>query len=386
MAVMDELGVASPSGEHSVVFYDRRGTGLSDRSSVGFTMHDAVADLDAVVDALGAGPVPVIGGGLSGPSTLRYAAQNGSKVSHLVLNLAFPSHQLLLKTGPVRAMRAALELDFDFWLYAMATWAVQGARPVAPLVEILRNEVDQGALLSTFVDMEGQDATAEMTAIEVPSLVVLRSALQRGFPDQRTLPTAIPGAIVVTDDLATPYAMSEETLLAVADFLGVAGPADRDAGSQTIMFTDLVSSTALTQALGDRGAQQILDDHDEIVRAALRSSQGREVKHTGDGIMATFGLAANALAAARRIQQDLKIAGVHARIGLNAGEPIEQDGDLFGTAVQLAARVCDHAPPGAIHATAVVKDLTAGHDFEWSPAGAFEPKGFSDEITLFALL
>lgn len=385
MAVAAEVGFVSASPVHSIVRFDRRGSGLSDRDVMGFSMEDAIADLDAVVDALDAGPVALVGTALYAPAVLRYAATHGSKVSHLLLNVAFPSHRILLETGAVRAMRAALEIDFDFWLYAMASWALRGTRPVAGLVEVLRSELDQDTLLAAFADLETHDATDDLSDIDLPTLVVLRSAFQRGFPDQRSLAARIPGAALVTDDATGPYGMSEDAAAKVAQFLGVAGAMSLDGGSQTIMFTDLVSSTALTQALGDRAAQQIVDTHDLIVRAALDNFQGREVKHTGDGIMATFRLAANALHAARRIQRDLKTSEVQARIGLNAGEPIEQDGDLFGTAVQLAARVCDHAPAGAIHATEVVKELTSGHNFEWTPQDSYTPKGFNHEVALYAL-
>ena len=385
MAVAAEVGFVSASPAHSVVRFDRRGSGLSDRDAIGLSMDDAIADLDAVVDAIDAGPVALVGTALYAPAVLRYAATHGSKVSHLLLTVAFPSHQALLETGAVRAMRASLEIDFDFWLYAMASWALRGTRPVAGLVEVLRSELDQHALLSAFADLETHDATADLSSIDVPTLVILRSPYQHGFPDQRSLAARIPKATLVTDDATGPYGMSEDTAAKVAEFLGVGGIADLDGGSQTIMFTDLVSSTALTQTLGDRAAQQILDTHDHIVRNALGSYQGREIKHTGDGIMATFRLAANALHAARRIQRDLKTSEVQARIGLNAGEPIEQDGDLFGTAVQLAARVCDHAPGGAIHATGVVKDLTAGHDFDWTPQDPYTPKGFNQAVALYAL-
>lgn len=196
MAVAAELGFASLSLSHSVVRFDRRGSGLSDRGAVGFSMHNAIADLDAVVEAIDAGPVPVIGSALYGPSVLRYAATHGSKVSHLLLTMAFPSHGALLETSAFRALRAALELDFEFWLYAMASWVVRGTRPVAPLVEILRNEVEQQALLSVFADLERHNATADLAAIDVPTLTVLRAPYQQGFPHQRHLPAAIQGATV----------------------------------------------------------------------------------------------------------------------------------------------------------------------------------------------
>ena len=109
--------------------------------------------------------------------------------------------------------------------------------------------------------------------------------------------------------------------------------ANPPAGFQTILFTDLESSTALTQQLGDAAARELHRRHDATVRAALDAHGGREVKRTGDGIMASFGSAVAAVDAALRIQGDLEGEPIRVRVGINAGEPIVEGDDLFGTAV-----------------------------------------------------
>jgi class 3 adenylate cyclase len=154
---------------------------------------------------------------------------------------------------------------------------------------------------------------------------------------------------------------------------------------RTIMFTDLVSSTAITQRVGDDAAQRIVEAHDDAVRAALTEHKGVEIKHTGDGIMAAFDSAADAARAARQLVTRLRGEGVGVRVGLNAGEPIERDGDLFGTAVQLTARVCDAAAEGQLLATQVVRALTEGKGLGWLEAPAFDAKGFDEPISVFSL-
>jgi adenylate cyclase len=151
------------------------------------------------------------------------------------------------------------------------------------------------------------------------------------------------------------------------------------------MFTDVVSSTALTQRVGDHAAQQVVEAHDAAVRDALEDNNGVEVKHTGDGIMAAFDSATDAARAAQLLASRLGDEGVGVRVGLNAGEPIERDGDLFGTAVQLAARVSDAAGDGQVLATQVVRDLTAGKGLVWSPQRDIEAKGFDEPITVYGL-
>ena len=150
-----------------------------------------------------------------------------------------------------------------------------------------------------------------------------------------------------------------------------------------ILFTDMVGSTQMTQALGDEGAMQILQVHDTIVRAALETHSGREVKHTGDGIMASFASVSESVNSAIDIQRGIRDhnqanadANFHVRIGLSAGEPVEKGQDLFGTSVQLAARICDHAGADEILVAHTVQELSAGKGFEFSQPDEVLFKGF----------
>jgi class 3 adenylate cyclase len=143
----------------------------------------------------------------------------------------------------------------------------------------------------------------------------------------------------------------------------------------------------MTQRLGDEAAQDVLRGHNEVIRAALKEHGGSEVKHTGDGIMASFGKASSALACATSIQRAFEEhnnerAGqrVRVRIGLNAGEPVAEDGDLFGTSVQLAARICARAEPGQILASNVIRELAAGKQFLFADHGDVIFRGFEDPV------
>jgi class 3 adenylate cyclase len=182
----------------------------------------------------------------------------------------------------------------------------------------------------------------------------------------------------------------------VAGFLGAVpdqdvGPATHtepdgarfDGGFRTVMFTDIEGSTATTQRLGDDGAMVLVKQHDAIVRGALLACNGTEVKHTGDGIMAAFRSASQAIASAIQIQKALDdyrrshpAEPIGVRIGLSAGEPIEESSDLFGATVQLAARVCSHAEPSQILVTNVVAELCVGKGYRFQPQGKIPLKGF----------
>jgi class 3 adenylate cyclase len=167
---------------------------------------------------------------------------------------------------------------------------------------------------------------------------------------------------------------------------------ERDPGIRTILFTDIVGSTELTQRVGDDAAMAFLHVHDSIVRDALRSLGGREVKHTGDGIMACFVSAAAAARCANRIQRALaeseqanREMPVRVRIGAAAGEPVEDHNDLFGVTVQLAARLCAHARPEQCLVSNVVAELCIGKGLTFQDLGEISLKGFERPVRVHAV-
>ncbi len=134
---------------------------------------------------------------------------------------------------------------------------------------------------------------------------------------------------------------------------------------------------------GDEGAQELLRGHNAAVRAALTEHSGREVKHTGDGIMASFPSAVSAVTASLAMQRDLAGGEVRVRIGLNAGEPIAEDDDLFGLSVIKAARIGDRAEPGQVLVSRVVMDLCEGKTFTFTSIGDVTLKGFDEPVALY---
>ena len=179
----------------------------------------------------------------------------------------------------------------------------------------------------------------------------------------------------------------------IEDFAGPARKARLATGGLvTILFTDMASSTTLADRLGDAAAQEVRRQHNDIVRAALATDAGNEIKHTGDGIMASFATASSALDAAIAIQRGVAAhkeehpdSPLAVYVGLNAGEPIAEDDDLFGTSINLAARICDRAEAGQILAANVVRELAAGKQFLFADLGETELRGFKDPVKLWEL-
>ena len=198
--------------------------------------------------------------------------------------------------------------------------------------------------------------------------------------------------IEVQPEIAEGFLGGVETNVAGAAILPGGGKDDRDPGVRTVLFTDIVGSTSLTQRLGDEAAMELVHLHDRIVRDALAATGGREIKHTGDGIMASFVSAASTVKCAAKIHTDLaRYAEEHpdlhfkTRIGAAAGEPVEHHQDLFGTTVQLAARLCSHAEPEQILVSNVIAELCLGKGLSFQDLGDVNLKGFDRPVRVHSV-
>lgn len=183
----------------------------------------------------------------------------------------------------------------------------------------------------------------------------------------------------------------------VVRFLGrINDPSESTDGTspfRTVLFTDLESSTSLLEEVGEAAFMVLLTEHDLIIRRALVASRGREVKHTGDGIMASFEDVSRALACSMAIQdgfdarseagapQDLRV-----RIGMAGGQPVQHNDDIFGTTVNLASRICDAAPAGHILASDVIHSLGSEEGFAFAAVDTIALKGFAGRTQLFEVL
>jgi len=196
-----------------------------------------------------------------------------------------------------------------------------------------------------------------------------------------------------------PWPDMEAVLAAIDDFLGEGEPSAAAPQPQapalgtfrTVLFTDVEGSTALTHRLGDAKGRGVLREHERMVREALKAHGGAEVKTMGDGFMASFRSVTKAVDCAIALQRAFaernETAGepLRIRIGLNAGEPIEEEGDLFGTTVILAARIAAQAQGGEILASLAVRELCAGKGFLFADTGEVILKGFEEPMRLFAV-
>jgi len=186
------------------------------------------------------------------------------------------------------------------------------------------------------------------------------------------------------DELIGPDELGPATREAPADFIST------DSVFRTIVFTDLEDSTPLNQRLGDDAYVELLETHDELMAGCLGSHGGMHVKHTGDGLMASFASVTKAVQCMIEMQRALAEhntarpdAPLLSRMGAAAGEPVSRGEDLFGAAVNLAARLSSHARPGQIVVASVVRDLAIGKGFGFEDMGEIQLKGFAETFRIY---
>ncbi len=381
---------------HALVSYDRRGTGLSDRNRTDLSLEADLRDLETVIDHLRLKRLALFGFSQAGATAVAYAAKHPRRVTHLILYGAYARGDAI----------ATDEVKDSMLSLIRAVWGL-GSRALADLF-VPRADA---ATHRWFAKLQRESATAETAAqllalvfrtdvadllprLRVPTLVMHRQGdCIIPFQLGRDMAALIPNARFVPlkgDDHIPTFGDADSVLRHTAEFLGDPVTEAVSRAPIIVLFTDMEGSTTLTQRLGDTRAQELVRSHNAIVRDALKTHSGGEIKHTGDGIMASLPSASLGVECAVAIQRALgqyneanPNAAIRVRIGLNAGEPVMEDDDLFGTAVQLAARVCAHAEPGQILAPQVVRDLVAGKGFQFSDRGQTALRGFEEPVRLY---
>ena len=391
------------SERRMVVRYDGRGAGLSERDVTDFSLDAHVLDLEAVVDHLGLERFALAAFGSPGPVAIAYAARHPERVSHLLLWCSYARVSDWSRSPQIQAVRSLLDKDWEVYTETVAHVAFgwSAGEEARRYAAFMRESMTQEAAQAAFAASAEYDVTALLPQLRVPTLVVHRR--QVPFPDvgvARHLASRVPGARLLLLEGASlaPFLGDAETVLAAVDeFLGegqeavaAAPQPTREAGGLvTILFTDVEGSTALTQRLGDAKAREVLRAHERIVRENLKAHGGAEVKTMGDGFMASFSSATGALECAIAMQRafaahsEAAAEPIRMRIGLNAGEPIAEEKDLFGTAVNMAARIAAKAEGGEILASDVVRQLVAGKGFLFADRGEAELRGFEEPVRLY---
>ena len=382
------------------VEFDRRGIGASEREVSDLSLEAQVGDLAAVVDHLRLERFGLFGHSEANPAAIAYASQHPERVSRLVLWSPYP---LGKEIGRPEAVAAMVEMIRANW--GLARRAIADVMyPSGPLelqrwVEHCLRQALSPEVAAEYIRFRySVDVRPYLPKVKAPTLVLHRRA-NRNVPVSagRAVAALIPDArfVALEGDIDDWWHGHEQYFPLMFEFLDEDRAPEPEAEPQkagafrTVLFTDVEGSTALTQRLGDARARELLREHERMVREALKSHGGAEVKTMGDGFMASFTSTTRALECAIAMQRAFAAHNesaeepIKVRVGLNAGEPIAEDDDLFGTAVNLAARICSQAEAGQILAPIVVRELAAGKQFMFADLGETELRGFEDPVRLY---
>jgi class 3 adenylate cyclase/pimeloyl-ACP methyl ester carboxylesterase len=367
-----------------LAWYDARGTGNSERTIEHAGIDAMMLDFEAVADAVGFAEF-AISAFVYAPIAVEFAARHPERVSGLVITDAqtyAPSTMKMLDTA-----RAMLELDFDLYTETQAKVMLGIDEPeyTRQLARVYREACSQEVAL-LYAD-EARHWPRHLDAVRAPTLVVNnRNFKWAPVEVSQEIAAGIPGARLVRID----DPLYESVPAMIAEFLlGSSDDTSQETSIspfRTVLFTDIVGHTAIMQRLGDTRGRDLLRDHERITRELLAEHGGTEVKTMGDGFMASFASVTTAMDCAIALQRAFAAREgepLQIRVGLNAGEPIEEDGDLFGAAVILASRVCARADAGEILIPEPVRHLLAGKSYVYADRGETMLKGFEDAVRLF---
>ena len=380
-----------------VLVYDKRGCGLSDPVTEAPAVEERIDDTRAVMDAAGIERAAVFGCSEGATLAAFFAAAYPQRVSHAVL---YGSFARLTPDPPdypfgfeLEALTDGLEAVNEAWgegiMLTLLAPSVLGTDEHAWWGRFERASMSPRSVKILLAANAELDLREVLPVISVPTLVLHRDGDPNMIEGARYVADRIPGARFVElqgDDHWPWVGDPDEVCDHVEEFVtGHMPEADPDRVLATVLFTDIVGSTERATELGDRRWRDLLDQHEGLTRSQLERHSGREIKTTGDGVLATFDGPARGIRCARDIADQVARLGLQIRAGLHTGECELRNGDVGGIAVHIGARVMAQAEPGEVLVSRTVKDLTVGSDIAFEDRGHHELKGVPGEWELFAV-
>ena len=385
-----------------LILFDKRGMGMSDRVPGAVPLEVRMDDIGAVMDAVGSESAAVMGESEGGPLSLLFSAAHPERTRALILQGA----EVRERTDEDWPWGEATSDDHEErmaliperWGHGEIIGRIAPSilrDPAAPAIQAWWGKVQRNAATPTswaaFAGMAFDiDVRAVVPTIRVPALVLHASGdhvchVENG----RWLARNLPGARYVErlSEDHVPWFEPLPVLAEIREFLtGSREPEEPDRILATVLFTDIVGSTDLASRLGDGRWRDLLEAHNEAVRAELVKYRGREVDTAGDGFLAVFDGPARAIRAARAIAAAVQELGLRVRAGVHTGE-IEQlpSGDIRGIAVHIGARVAAAAGADEVLVSSSVRDLVAGSGFTFEDRGMHALKGVDEERRLYAV-
>jgi pimeloyl-ACP methyl ester carboxylesterase len=382
-----------------VIRFDKRGQGMSDRVPGATTLETRMDDIRTVMDAVGSERAAIVGESEGGPLSMLFAAAHPERTQALILQGA----EVRERKDEEWPWGEATPEEFEALMSNIPERLGKGR--IFPLLLPSIGDAEWGReafgrLQRNAVTPTGFEAFARMAFdidvrhvapnIRVPTLIFHSVGDQVCHVENaRFLARTIPGAKYVERPGADHLPWAEDLDAFIAELrellTGERGSAKPDRVLATILFTDIVDSTARASELGDRRWREVLEDHHRLVRDAVVRFEGREVDMAGDGVLATFDGPARAIACARSIQRAVVPLDIGVRAGVHTGE-VELLGDgVAGIGVHTGARVAALAGPGEVWVSAIVPQLTAGSGIAFEDRGLHRLRGVPEEQQLYAV-
>jgi class 3 adenylate cyclase/alpha-beta hydrolase superfamily lysophospholipase len=386
----------------TLIRFDARGSGLSDRVRApgpDENLYASLDDLEAVTQKIGIDRFGLCSIQIAAMGAIRYAASNPHRVSRLVLSDPAVRGTDFLTTKQGQALAAAFVADFVVGTEAIGAAAFGVGRDEnRDYGAYIRNCVGED-VLAAISNLLLVDASSFLPDVQQPTLILKHAGLAYISEEaSKEAASRIPNAqlhIVAgawADDIVSVADRIADFVLEESSPTDSAAPPrshPEESGVRTILFTDIEGHTAMMQRLGDDRGRALLREHERITREVIARHSGSEIKTIGDAFMVSFGSVASAAQCAVELQQAFAGASLkealRIRVGLNAGEPIAEQGDLFGSSVILASRIVGQAQGGEILVSEVVRGLLAGKPFLFNDRGETALRGFEDPVRLYEL-
>jgi class 3 adenylate cyclase/alpha-beta hydrolase superfamily lysophospholipase len=382
-----------------LIFFDRRGTGASDgvsRNAIP-TWEEWTEDIGAVLDAVGSEHTAILASIDGGPISILYAVAHPERVNALML-LNTAARYMVADDYPLgfapEAVENVLEMMRSQWgtpgyvKFFNPSIANDDARADL-LARVLRSVATPRTAAAEYdYVLRSVDVRQVLSMIRVPTIVFHGHHPVIPIEHGRYLAEHIDGARLVElegADIQVSRSWDPIAEEAAQLLTGERPPTRVERLLTTLMFSDIVGSTAQEAKMGDHRWRALLDTHDRTITDQIRSSGGRAVKTTGDGFLASFDGPARAIRCAREIVDQMKGHGLALRVGLHTGECEVRGEDLGGLTVHIAARVCEKARSGEVLVSGTVKDLVVGSEIGFNERGEHELKGVPGSWKLFAV-
>jgi len=379
-----------------VIKYDRVGYGLSERATKLAPLEDRLSDIKAVMKAAGSESAAMLGWSQGGPASIMFAATYPEMVTHLILLSSnarsswaedYPfAHK---PYDPDRRLQDMFEAWGNQWLFNLISPSVAD-NPIEQdwWAKYLKYGASPSILNQFFAISDHIDVRRLLPTVHVPTLVMHRKGDKSISVDNgRYLAQHISDSKYIELSGIDHSWWTENPTIWISEvehFLtGQMQPTPTKRVLSTILFTDIVNSTAEASMLGDTQWRQVLEAHNQLAHYEVRRFGGQWVKSTGDGILARFDGPARAVHCAHAIRQSVPKLGIQIRAGVHIGE-IELIGDdIGGIAVHIAARILGEAGDNEVWASRTIKDLVGGSGIDFTETGEFELKGVSDKWHLY---